>query len=197
MDPSLRASSTDYHTKYSRQALEFDITFNDTDSNLYAAKNVSNDHDFSKLFAPSVSPSSIPTLIPSTEPSSVPSASPSVSPTSSPTLSTVRSCVEIANEVPVNDEEEDTAEDVVVEIANNLTSQVVMFTYELVTPVGEDVNEALIDLERVLLDATASSVLSCDRRRRLQDEDEVGQIVRIESDPVDAPDEKNGACFLY
>ena len=51
----------------------------------YAARNISNDHDFTKLFTPSSSPSVKPTKAPTGKPSSKPTIRPSPIPTMKPT----------------------------------------------------------------------------------------------------------------
>ena len=146
-----------------------------SDIEVYAAKNVSNDFDFTKLFAPSTQPS----------------LSPSVA------FNTFASCPTSTFNVSLS---EGNDEQLPVDSVNELTSYVTTFSYELVTPVDDtDLSETLEALEERILDSVASSVLVCDDGdgigdRRLQDGS--GRIVRIDSDPPDVVDEVNGEFAL-
>jgi len=167
----------------------------DIANSTYAAKNVSNDHDFSKLFVPSSTPSQYPSALPSvsssaeptvhssTVPSYIPSYAPSITPTAIPIPPEVKSCPGLTTEIIAN-------------LATFNTS----FDYEIVTPIENvSIADALEQLETSMLEHLANSFLSCDGRRRMlmnrQLQNDTGTIVRLSSAPSDEVDLMNVECM--
>jgi len=164
---------------------ELDLNFTGLgeNSSAYAAKNVSNDHDFTKMFTPSAPPSRVPSLSPSLMPSQLPSLMPS----SAPTFTMVESCPDfVVPEEPESTNDADVAG----------SAEVVSFFYEIITSADNtDVEGAVAAMETRILQDTASSFLSCNGRRRLQGNN--GNIARVESDPPDVVDDVNGKKFSF
>lgn len=133
----------------------------------YVAKNVSNDYDFTKIFL---------------DPSMLSGGSSS----SSPGVNTTMSCPGIDNSDPTTSE--------------TLIKYETTFDYEIVTPTdGSSLNEALKTLESRIMEETATGFLTCERRRdardrNLQNKEESGQIVLIDSSPIDVEDKVNVEC---
>lgn len=178
----------------------------------YAAKNVSNDFDFTKLLftsEPTPSPTLPPTLSSTLPPTLSPTLFPTITTSSDPTIhptplsssvpsvsqqlsSSIRSCPEPTTSETAETEEEEEV---------TLTKYVTFFNYEVVTPnQGIDIVESIQNLEERILDETASSIMNCDGTgsfvsRRLLDGD--AKIVRVESDPPDVKNELNGTNKLF
>lgn len=177
---------------------------------VYAAKNVSNDFNFTKLLVtskPTSSPTLIPTQLPTTSPTLSPTITTSSPPTNLPTFvsssvpsirlsnkNSIRSCPEPTS---ITSDNRPSQEEPVV----SMTKYITFFNYEVVTPnQGIDIEEAIQNLEEKILEETSKSVLSCNdgtstfpsRRRRLLEGD--AKIVRMESDPPDVMNEINVEC---
>ena len=161
----------------------------------YAAKNVSNDHDFSKLFQPSISPSQFPTITPSSFPSSTPTVVSSAIPSTEPTLFSSGAPSIVPTHIPLPETVE-TCPGLTSESIDNLTSVVVTVDYEIVTPIANiSIAEALNSLEGRINEHVAGALLSCGGRRltlsrRLEDAN--GTIVGLDSAPADVVDRLNG-----
>lgn len=142
---------------------------------IYTAKNVSNDHDFTKLFTPSSGPS----ISPSSSPSLFSSFMPTTEPTPSPTRAMIKSCPDAPDEI-------------------ELAKFEVAFDYEIVTASTVDISLAISAMEELILKDVAGMFLNCGEseqaiRRKLEDTTE--KILRIDSAPTDVINRINAVCL--
>jgi len=188
------------------RSLEAEVKkIHNTNITFYAAKNVSNDFNFTKLFLPSnqiskqtlsptptLKPTLVPTFLSTTEPTSILTANPTIGPT------VISSSLKPSNFLITNDVVKSCP---TIQLTSDLKKYVTPFSYEIITPMkGVEIGQSLKVLEERILDHAAQNFLKCDEQEKTEDRKllkEASQIVRIDSDPIDVIDELHSKYNVF